>query len=291
MKPLAIVNEYGNFDLAHNKLPKRYVHISGLRLQPLCRSLGIRYCDAVVAFEQYRSGCYTPIKDGVIVTAASETKLRWAIAAREARSEKTQRRKDEAIARKNEEHVQWLSNLTVSESIVLGCDALFRINRVAKRRNCSDMRDNIYNMKNEWIRFLYCAGYCDRCVHHTVQVKEKSCYRCDGFGTDYSDDECWQCAGTGRFQEAEVLTYVLFSFDIEGIRYTWHQPIEDVNFVYGLTESQPSDFTPDGPKVEMMPMGEINRFCTLLSACLMRLQEHGLIAPHERQSALTPDYD
>lgn len=270
MKPFAIVNEYGNFDLAHNKLPKRYVHISGLRLQPLCRSLGIRYCDAVVEFEQYRTGCYTPVKDGVIVTAASESKLRAAIADRESRTTKAKRRAEVSKKRKSEEFEQSLRVRPSVEVFTIGCQSLFKLNRIAKLRACDDFRDAIYYAKSHWINALYEYGFCDRCERHETQTKQRLCFGCID-GVDHDGRECERCDGTGIFAESQTLQYIVFSFNVDGTRYTWHQPRESVIFEFQLTSEEPVSFEPDGPKVEMIPLNDVMALMKTLTVCVKLL--------------------
>ncbi len=82
---LKIANRYGNVDV-RQALPKRYAHISGERLQPLCRKLGIKYAPALVGFEGKKRYGYSPVFDGVVVSAQSATKLLKAIKEREARA-------------------------------------------------------------------------------------------------------------------------------------------------------------------------------------------------------------
>jgi len=76
MAKLKIVNEFGNVDLSGGAiLPKRYVHIAGKRLQPICRKLNINYAEAVVGWDGHRRYGYHPIKNGVVVSVAGATKL------------------------------------------------------------------------------------------------------------------------------------------------------------------------------------------------------------------------
>lgn len=80
MSILKIANRYGNVDVRKG-LSKSYRHVSGKRLQPLCRRLGIKFAPALVEFEE--SGPYIrPVFDGVVVWARSAPKLLEAITAR-----------------------------------------------------------------------------------------------------------------------------------------------------------------------------------------------------------------
>ena len=97
---LAIANGYGNVDLTKTTLDGRYRHVSGKRLQPLCRSLGIKYAEAVVGWTGNRRYGYRPVMDGVVVSARSSAKLLAAIQARQLRNppeklEQARRRREE----------------------------------------------------------------------------------------------------------------------------------------------------------------------------------------------------
>lgn len=81
---IAIANSFGNVDI-RSKVPKRYMHIPGKRLQPLCRKLGIKYAEAMTGFEESR-GYWKAITDGVIISVRSATKLKDAIEARAKRA-------------------------------------------------------------------------------------------------------------------------------------------------------------------------------------------------------------
>lgn len=121
MTKLKCVNEFGNVDLTRQKLGRRYAHVRGKRLQPLCRKLGIKFAEAIVGFDEYRSRCFSPIKDGVVVSARSASKLLAAISAR-----------DEQASQRTQDSVRNLDVLA----------ALFTLNRRAKR--CRDSAQKYY---------------------------------------------------------------------------------------------------------------------------------------------------
>jgi len=83
---ISIVNCYGNVDLTNTRLDRRYKHVPGKRLQPLCRKLGIKFADAVVGFSGHKRYGYKPDKDGVVISSRSVDKLLAEIAAREKRN-------------------------------------------------------------------------------------------------------------------------------------------------------------------------------------------------------------
>ena len=271
MKPLSIVNEYGNFDLANNSLQKRYVHVSGLRLQPLCRSLNIRFCEAVVGFRPYSGGRYSPIKNGVIVAAANDRKLKEAIGKRQVRSDNTRRREEAKKVRREIELEQSIFRLSRSEVISVGCQSLFKLNRLAKLRACEEVQDQIYGLKNQWIGILYKAGLCDRCESHIIPVRTPRRFSVFSDRVDSSGDFWDLDDDTEMDPVPSRLEFIVFSFSIGEIQYTWHQPQDEIEFEYQLTNNQPVEFVPGRPQAEMIAWDEINTLLTKLHTCVQRL--------------------
>jgi hypothetical protein len=111
MARLKIANTFGSVDV-RGKLARTYAHVPGPRLQPLCRKLGIRYADALVGFRERgrkaRFG-YSPVLDGVVVSARSAPKLRKAVEDRdrraEDRAERDQQREERRLAHHAALHV------------------------------------------------------------------------------------------------------------------------------------------------------------------------------------------
>jgi len=120
--PLSIVNAYGNVDLSEKVLSRRYLHVRGKRLGPICNRLRIRYAKAVVGFSGSARYGYRPVFDGVVVSVRSAPRLAVAI-----------RERDERAARRRETAIQSLSVLA----------ALFTLNRRAKR--CRDLAQEYYS--------------------------------------------------------------------------------------------------------------------------------------------------
>ncbi|MEO2034954.1 MAG: hypothetical protein ABGZ35_22975 [Planctomycetaceae bacterium] len=251
---LAIANQWGSFDMAHDRLPGRYQHIEGQRLQPICRKLGVKFCDAVVDFEEsYGNYPAKPIKNGVIVTKTSAPKLLVAIEHREARSAKrrakeavkSERLKQEETIRNKQRDaaIDWLAdNVTGDVALESACSALFHLNRYVKRsENNIDFRTQVYGLKNRLIDHLYGAGFCDRVELHTDTKAVQVCYGCDG-GRRCDGDICERCDGTGIWQDSIVLVFVVFSFVVVGTRYTWHQPEGLINFKYEIRSGDATEF-------------------------------------------------
>lgn len=110
----------------------------------------------------------------------------------------------------------------------VACGAMFHLNRYAQqveRHNASP----IYNLKNRFVRMLYEFGYC-RSVTQQKQILE--CWACEGTGRNDPWDtsvqpSCWKCGGTGVYR---VVTLYRFTFDVRGMRWTWHQPCDLVGW-------------------------------------------------------------
>ncbi len=151
LPPLRCVNRYGNVDLTRQVLSKRYDHVPGKRLQVLCRKLRIRFAEAVVGFTG-SAPYFSPIKDGVVVSATSAPRLKAAIA--------------ESEMRAREKHERAVTGLSVLA-------ALFTLNRRAKR--CRDWASQYFrsqkhglarNMKEEKVRIY---GLKDQILHYLLE--------------------------------------------------------------------------------------------------------------------------
>jgi hypothetical protein len=127
-------------------------------------------------------------------------------------------------------------------------EALFSLNRYAKHRSCTrDHRDDIYDLKNGFVRLLCEVGCVRGARLHTTERAGLKCNRCGGAG-GYEDDEfdefdqfeedegCRKCFGTGWYRPPTTLEFIAFRFEVGGKRYSWHQPRELVNWPVELTE-------------------------------------------------------
>jgi len=122
---------------------------------------------------------------------------------------------------------------------------MFNLNRYAKHRTCThEHRNAIYELKNQFVRMRHEQGLADRIYKHVLRFDQKICFRCGGTGIDrWYDDECDHCDGNGVYEEARTLEFVVFSFLVDETRYTWHQPIELVDWPYQF------DSFPNGARV------------------------------------------
>jgi len=117
---------------------------------------------------------------------------------------------------------------------------LFNLNRYSKHNSCSrENREEIYEMKNGIIHYLYKNGYCFECYEHNIHGVPAICNSCGGSGIYQKKWECYSCFGTGRIHDVKIdLYYVVFRFNIEGTIYTWHQPEHTIHFIYKTTKPE-----------------------------------------------------
>ena len=135
------------------------------------------------------------------------------------------------------------------------CTAMFNLNRYAKWSSCSrDHNKEIYDLKNRFVELLYSHRLADRVYLHIQPLPEQLCHRCAGIGQDgWSDDECERCDGTGIYREATELVFVVFSFLIGEVRFSWHQPAHLVAWEYQTTDPPDTWDTPPIKSIEMKP--------------------------------------
>ena len=117
-------------------------------------------------------------------------------------------------------------------------NAIFNLNRYTKHASCSNGNQlEIYKLKNNFIRLLYSADYCESVYHHEKNLQPKLCFGCDGTGKASVQQACEKCYGTGEYHAAKTLIFVVFRFLVGKQHFCWHQPKEIVDFQYQTTES------------------------------------------------------
>lgn len=120
-----------------------------------------------------------------------------------------------------------------SDAIEDVCFSMFNLNRYCKYDSCNIYnREEIYNLKNNLIEYLYRNNYCSKVYLHS-KPHDKTCYRCKGSGVFFEMgylDDCYDCEGTGNYLGKTKLKFFVFSFDINGTVYTWHQPDHLIKF-------------------------------------------------------------
>jgi len=124
------------------------------------------------------------------------------------------------------------------------CDAMFNLNRYAKYSRCTnEHREEIYKLKNRFIKLLYELGYCKTVILHSEEIPPKVCWRCDGEGIDLKGfGECPRCYGSGWYVEPGLTRdYLCFYFEVNGQNYSWHQPYEHVDFPVQFADAKTID--------------------------------------------------
>lgn len=121
-------------------------------------------------------------------------------------------------------------------------EAMFNLNRYAKWERCSAAhREEIYTLKNEFVRLLYDLGLAVEARLHKVRQEGLECWGCDGMG-------CEKCGGSGWYRPRGHLRYIAFRFKIGEKLYSWHQPQHLVNWKV--------EFTPNVDQQTWQPEGE-----------------------------------
>lgn len=124
---------------------------------------------------------------------------------------------------------------------------MFRLNVTARNLRRHPITDQIYELKNELIKYLYQHGYCAEVKLHS---QKRICHACGGTGVRlYSLEDCWKCDGTGIFAVTQLYA---FRFDIAGKRYAWHQLRKLVDYPVVLTDAELGPFVEPTLKDEMV---------------------------------------
>jgi hypothetical protein len=111
------------------------------------------------------------------------------------------------------------------DALADACEALFNLNRYARHPTCSKPhREEVFKLKTRLVEHLYgLERFTDRVEKLTKHLSQKECSRCDGTGFARGD-QCEKCDGTGVFAPARDVASYVFTFTVEGQRYTWMQP-------------------------------------------------------------------
>ena len=96
--------------------------------------------------------------------------------------------------------------------------------------------DQIYDLKNALIKYLYQRGYAREVKLH---FQNRICFGCDGTGEYWTGDDCRRCGGTGIYSSTRLYA---FRFKVNGHSYAWHQLEKLIDYPVQLTEAEPSPF-------------------------------------------------
>jgi len=107
---------------------------------------------------------------------------------------------------------------TWQDALPEAAEAMFNLNRYAKWERCASAhRQEIYDLKNNFVRLLYQSGYAVEVRRHAVPRAGLVCWGCDGYG-------CERCDDTGFYRRPDELVYIAFRFRIGERLFSWHQP-------------------------------------------------------------------
>ena len=115
---------------------------------------------------------------------------------------------------------------------LLAAESLWTLNVWARNAQNSAWRDEIYQLKSDFLHAMYALGYLKPLSLCQQVIKCHSCER--GIYRRYYDsgdisyeDTCWDCGGTGVYKR--VLLYE-FHVKIGDREFVWHQPYDRVYF-------------------------------------------------------------
>lgn len=218
-------NEYGNVDI-QSGVPKGLTHIpqatyGKLKIGVLCKRLRCPSASAVTGFR--KSWRYwKPVIDGVVVPNRRRRKVLAEISLRLAARQSTiKRTKRDPFAGLAQEYG------TARNALLDAATAMLDLNRHAK--SCPKLESqDIYALKNRFIRLLYEDGKCTSVQRHLHFLPAKECWSCEGFGCD-------RCNDTGEYLSARKVTNYVFTFEIDGTKFCWHQPKQTINYPVTVT--------------------------------------------------------
>lgn len=122
-------------------------------------------------------------------------------------------------------------------SLSVAAEWMYRLNVFARSLGGRHpIIDQIYDLKNELIKYLYQHGYAREVKLH---LQKRICHGCDGTGVYWSGDDCYRCDGTGVYS---VTRLYAFRFRIHGRSYAWHQLEKLIDYPVELTITEPSPF-------------------------------------------------
>lgn len=121
-------------------------------------------------------------------------------------------------------------------SIEQAAEWMYKLNVFARSIGRHPIVDQIYELKDELIKYLYQHGYSSEVrLHH----QKRNCYSCSGTGVYWTGEDCWKCDGTGIFA---VTRLYAFRFRVNQHSYSWHQLEKLLDYPVTLTDSTPGPF-------------------------------------------------
>ena len=124
-------------------------------------------------------------------------------------------------------------------------EMMFHLNVTARNMRRHPITDEIYELKNGLVKYLYQQGYC---VEVKLHSQKRICHSCGGDGIYWNGEECYKCDGTGVYAVTQLYA---FRFDVHGKRYSWHQLKKLVDYPIELTHAEPGAFVEPTPKEDL----------------------------------------
>jgi hypothetical protein len=220
-------NAYGGVDIRKG-LPHGLTHIpkdlyGATAIRRLCDTLGCPHADALVGFDRRHVGVFHPILNGLVIPI-------------EYRRAVTGRLKQQNKARDAKVAARFIRQYGKPDNALLAAaQAMFALNRYCKNPACrKDNRRAIYALKSRLIKRLYQAGKCVF-VHrhnHAIPIADE-CFRCDGY-------RCGRCTETEDCFPRHDFRFYLFTFEVGGARFTWHEPKATIDYPVKLPKAAAS---------------------------------------------------
>lgn len=134
--------------------------------------------------------------------------------------------------------------VSAPDGVEHAAECMFHLNRLALNLPKRNLRKwAIYALKTPFLRVLYEQGYC---VWATLEQQDMECWECGGkgsFGYDEGldgDFTCEDCNGSGVYRSHQLYH---FTFSVNGKRYNWHQPADQVKWNVRLTTDEIGKYT------------------------------------------------
>jgi hypothetical protein len=125
------------------------------------------------------------------------------------------------------------------------CEDMFQLNILNRTKRNLYPRYLTFQLKNSLVKHLYETGHCTEAL---LRVQKFECWSCFGTWEHHSGEICFKCGGTGVFRE---VWHYAFRFEVNGRRFSWHQPKTMVDFPVKLSPGLPEVYTdPELPAKE-----------------------------------------
>lgn len=115
----------------------------------------------------------------------------------------------------------------------LAAEWMYRLNVFARSVGRVAITEQIYSVKNDFIRYLYQHGYATQVSVHKQE------FECWGGINSYCDEDCQKCGGTGVYRTVKLYS---FRFLVNDLHYSWHQPTALVDYPVEDFSTHPEAF-------------------------------------------------